>query len=75
MDAVKVRDGVERYFLDMRGLEEFTCMHKSWLWPRVVSGEIPSVKLGARRLFPLEQVREWAERQCTEQAGSTGARD
>lgn len=68
METQVTRGSVERFFIDMKGLEEFTGMGKSWLWPRVVAGEIPSVKLGTRRLFPVGGIRQWAEQQCAEQS-------
>lgn len=35
------------------------------LYPRITSGEIPSVTLGRRRLVPVEGLREWVERGAT----------
>ena len=29
------------------------------LWSLSVSGEIPSIKLGSRRLYPVDRLREW----------------
>jgi excisionase family DNA binding protein len=37
---------------------------KSFLYPRVMSGEIPSFKCGTRRLVPVEGLRRWIEQQC-----------
>jgi excisionase family DNA binding protein len=44
---------------------------KSFLYPRVMSGEVPSYKCGSRRLVPVEGLRRWIERQAVEGTAAT----
>ena len=39
------------------------------LYPLVLSGEVPSFKVGARRLIPTKGLREWVERSTTGKGG------
>lgn len=43
---------------------------RAQMWVHVKSGLIPSVKIGGRRIVPVEQLREW----LAKQSQATGAR-
>lgn len=41
---------------------------RAQLYPRLMSGEIPSIRIGRSRRIPLEALRDWIERQVEEGA-------
>ena len=55
---------VEPLLLGVPAALRVTGLGRSKLLSLVASGDIPSVKIGSRRLIPLAGLREWVERQC-----------
>lgn len=41
---------------------------RSSIYPRLLSGEVPSVVVGKRRLVPIAALREWLDSQLAAQA-------
>lgn len=39
-------------------------VNRAHLYPLVMGGTVPSFKLGARRLIPVEGLRRWVEEQA-----------
>lgn len=38
-------------------------LSRAAFYPIVMAGDVPSVKVGARRLVPMNALREWMDRQ------------
>ena len=49
-----------KIFLTMDDLVKATGLSRAYLYPLVMSGEIPSCKFGRARRIPREGLEEWA---------------
>ncbi len=55
-------------FLTVEGAAERLSMGRSWVYERVLLGDLPSVKLGRARRIPTAAVEAFAARIIAEQA-------
>lgn len=46
---------------------EMVGISRSALYPRLMSGEVPTVVIGGRRVVPVAQLREWVDSQLADQ--------
>jgi len=54
---------MERRFYTIKDLSEILGVSDFWLKKRVKTGEIPSYKIGGKRLFKKAEVEQWIEAQ------------
>lgn len=66
---------VEKGFLRCPGAQDFTGLGRSKLLELAYQGEIPSVKVGRCRLFPVAGLRAWVDRLVTDQTSSFDRRE
>lgn len=45
-------------------------LSRAAFYPLVMAGDVPSVKVGSRRLVPVEALREWMDRQLAAAGGA-----
>lgn len=53
----------ERLLLNARETAEILNISTRLLWTKTKSGDIPSIRLGARVLYPMAKLRAWLESQ------------
>lgn len=53
----------ERIAVDVETAADMLGISRAALYPLVMAGEIPSFKVGRRRLVPVDRLRAWADRQ------------
>ena len=53
--------------LTVEGAARRLGMSRGAIYPRVMSGEIPSIKIGKSRRIPIAQLDAWVARQVSEQ--------
>lgn len=41
---------------------------RATIYPMIMSGDLPSLRIGARRLIPLDALHAWVSKQLAEQA-------
>ena len=54
---------MEKKFYTVKELAELLMASEVWVKRRVKSGEIPSYKIGGKRLFKKEEIDSWIENQ------------
>jgi excisionase family DNA binding protein len=54
----------DRIAVDVETAAEMLGISRGALYPLVMSGDVPSFKIGRRRLVLLESLREWAATQA-----------
>ena len=59
----------EPLFLTIEEVAHRLGMGRSWVYERVLFGDLPSVKLGRARRIPAESVNAFADRITAEQIG------
>jgi excisionase family DNA binding protein len=59
---------MERRFYTSKEIAEILGVSEIWVWRRVRSKELPSYKIGGRRLFKIEEIERWIESQKEEAA-------
>lgn len=64
---------MEKIFLTWSEACEVLGIGRSRLYDLARRGEIASVKLGRSRRFPVESIREWADKQIRESQGQGAA--
>ena len=52
---------MERRFYTIKDLSEILGVSYFWLKKRVKTGEIPSYKIGGKRLFKKAEIEQWIE--------------
>lgn len=50
----------ERIAVDVETAAQMLGISRAALYPLVMSGDVPSFKVGRRRLVPVEPLRHWA---------------
>jgi excisionase family DNA binding protein len=53
--------------VDIRGACRLTGIGRSKLYELLISGEVPSVKVGKRRVVPVAGLRAWLDKLAAEQ--------
>jgi excisionase family DNA binding protein len=73
--ATKPRVGIPppegRIAVDVDTAAEMLGISRGALYPLVMAGDVPSFKIGRRRLVPIEGLREWAATQVEGDAHPT----
>ena len=54
---------MEKKFYTVKELAELLMASEVWVKRRVKSGEIPSYKIGGKRLFKIKEIDSWIENQ------------
>ena len=54
---------MERKFLTVKELSELLGVSDFWIKRRIKTGEIPSYKMGRKRLFSKEEIDQWIDSQ------------
>lgn len=57
-NGVRLMD--ERIAVDVETAAEMLGISRAALYPLVMAGDVPSFKVGRRRLVPVGRLREWA---------------
>ena len=52
---------VQKLLYNVREVAQMSSMSPGYIWERVYSGEIPSVKVGAARRITAEGLRRWLD--------------
>lgn len=62
---------MEKKFYTIRELAELISASEIWVKRRVRTGEIPSYKIGGKRLFKREEIEKWIDSQKDETKAAT----
>lgn len=52
---------MDQQFYTIKELAEMLNVSELWISRRVKTGEIPSYKLGGKRMFRMEEIEQWLE--------------